>query len=349
MDNRRRNAIYSLVLVVVLIAVWTYRNNTDDAKESPLPYTLITGEAQGTTYSITYQDSLGRNFKLPIDSILLDFDKALSTYRTNSEISYFNQPENDTLTFKSKYFYPVLESAEKIYKASDGAFDPTIYPLIKAWNITKGGDNLPDSALIESIKENTGFDKINYNKQAVWTENKAIGLNFNASAQGYAIDVLFSFLKKQDIKNMMIELGGEVRAAGLSSRDEPWSIGIDNPQYQKGKEKRAAIIKVKDEAISTSGNYRNFFTRNGVTYGHTIDPRTGYPVQKDIISATVLAETCMEADAWSTAFMVLGMEESKKILTQQTNLKVYFIYVDESGTAQNYYSDNLAPIITVEQ
>jgi len=343
MNNRIKNAIYSLVLIIAVGAVWVYRNKTNNKPEETesIPYTYITGKAQGTTYNITYQDNEGRNFKKEVDSLLLAFDKSLSTYREYSEISYFNKNEIDSLVFKSSYFYPVLKASEKVYKASNGAFDPTIYPLIKAWGFGKDESNLPDTATVQNIKIQVGFDKIAFNEQAVWKKTAGIGLNFNAIAQGYAIDVLFDYITEGGVENVMIELGGEVRASGVSDRNEAWSIGIDNPQTDNGNSERAAILKLENQAVSTSGNYRNFFVRDGITYGHTIDPRSGFPVQRDIISATVLAPDCMQADAWSTAFMVLGLDEAKAILKEQSQLKAYFIYLDEAGETQNFITENL--------
>ncbi len=341
MENRKKNAIYSLILVVVIVAVWTYRNKTDNSEQNEMLYTNVTGSAQGTTYSITYKDSKKRFFKNSIDSLLAVFDKNLSTYRPDSEISKFNQPGVDSVYFNLPYFYPVLEVAEKINRDSKGAFDPTIFPLINAWGFGEEQTDFPDTTIINQLKQTIGFDKIDFNTQAVWKKTENIGLNFNAIAQGYAIDVVFSFLRANGIENMMIELGGEVRTLGVSDRNEPWSIGIDNPKPENNNGKRAAIVKLNNEAISTSGNYRNYLEHNGIVYGHTIDPRTGFPVQRDIISATVLASTCMLADGWSTAFMVLGLNDSKKILAQHPELKAYFIYEDEQGALHNFVTDNL--------
>ena len=340
MDNRRKNALYSLALILAVAAVWIYRNNLEKDVKKAIPYITIAGEAQGTTYGISYKDPSQRDFKKEIDSLLLDFDKSLSTYRPDSRISAFNQENIDSLAFNSPYFYEVLKTSQEVYKASNGAFDPTIYPLINAWGFGKNSSSFPDTSKIRSIKSEIGFDKINFNKEAVWTENSSLGLNFNAIAQGYAIDVLYDFLVSKGIGDLMIELGGEVRVKGENDRQTLWSIGIDNPD-KTASSKRSAIIKLKDEAMSTSGNYRNFFVHEGITYGHTIDPRTGFPVQRDIISATVVAPNCMLADAWSTVFMVVGLEEAKSILAKQKDLKAFLIYQDEDGKMQQYFSDKL--------
>ncbi|MFT4741236.1 MAG: thiamine biosynthesis lipoprotein [Marivirga sp.] len=349
MDHRKKNAVYSLVLIVAVVAIWMYRDKTEKEPETVTPYTFVSGEAQGTTYNITYQDTSERNFKKAIDSLLLAFDKSLSTYRQYSEISHFNREDIDSLVFISPYFYPVMETSKKVYEASQGAFDPTIHPLINAWGFGKEASEFPDTIQITAIRDQIGFNKIAFDEKAVWKLNSMIGLNFNAIAQGYAIDVLYDFLVSQDIDNLMIELGGEVRTKGKNDRDLLWSIGIDNPRKESGINERSAIIKLNNEAMSTSGNYRNFFVHEGVTYGHTIDPRTGFPVQRDIISATVIAPSCMEADAWSTAFMVLGLEASKQILETQTTLKAFLMYEDAEGRLQEFSSETLGDNIVLAE
>ena len=339
MDNRKKNSIYSLILVAVVAIVWFYRDSQKLENEK-LPYIYISGEAQGTTYNITYSDEESRNFKKAIDSLLHQFDLSLSTYVKNSEIVKFNK--SDSFQFKSPYFYPVLEKSKEIYEASEGAFDPTVYPLIAAWGFGPEKVGFPDSSRIEEIKEYVGFEHINFNKQKVVKEKEKVSLDFNAIAQGYSIDVVFDFLESQGIENMMVELGGELRAKGKNESNDLWAIGIDDPKTESGQQaSRVAIIKLDNEAISTSGNYRNFFVHEGEKYGHSINPITGYPIQRDIISSTVVAPTCMEADAWSTAFMVTGLEKAKEILAAENHLKAFFIYEDENGVLQQFNTENL--------
>ncbi|PTB97712.1 thiamine biosynthesis protein ApbE [Marivirga lumbricoides] len=341
MNNRQKNAIYSLVLILAVATVWFLRNRVfNENEESKVAYIYINGEAQGTTYNITYLDSASRNFKSAVDSLLLEFDKSLSTYRKGSEILTFN--ENDSFYFKLPYFQPVLQASQAVYEASHGAFDPTVYPLMQAWNFKQEKPTIPDSARIDSIKNYIGFDKITFNEKVVKKKMNKVRLDFNAIAQGYSIDVVFNFLVSEGIENMMIELGGELRAKGVNANGDLWAIGIDNPKPEASDVKRIAIISVDDKAMSTSGNYRNYFTYEGVRYGHTIDPRTGYPVQRDIISATVVAPTCMEADAWSTTFMVTGLKEAKEILKTLPNVSAFFIYEDGSGEMKTFTSDNLS-------
>lgn len=339
MNNRKKNSIYSLILVVAVALVWFYRDS-QKPETTKLSYTFISGEAQGTTYNITYLDKENRNFKAAIDSILGEFDLSLSTYVKNSEIVRFNQ--RDTFEFESRYFYPVLAKSKEIYEASDGAFDPTVYPLIEAWGFGPEKVDFPDSSRIDEIKEYVGFNFISFNDQRVLKERKKVSLDFNAIAQGYSIDVIFNFLQSKGVNDMMVELGGEIRATGKNENEDLWSIGIDDPKTEAGQQaKRVAIIKLQNEAISTSGNYRKFFIHEGRKYGHSINPLTGYPVQRDIISSTVIAPTCMEADAWSTTFMVVGLEKSKELLSVQNYLKAFFIYEDENGNLQQYYTKNL--------
>jgi len=339
MNNRKKNSIYSLILIAAVAIVWLYRDSQQPKSEDN-PYIFISGEAQGTTYSITYSDTENRNFKEDIDSLLHQFDMSLSTYINNSEISQFNK--SDSFKFQLPYFYPVLKKSKEIYLASDGTFDPTVYPLIEAWGFGPQKQEFPDSSRIDQIKEYVGFEYIHFTKDKVVKEKEKVSLDFNAIAQGFSIDVIFDFLKSQGIENMMVELGGELRALGKNEQDDLWAIGIDDPQQKAGEQaKRVAIIKLDNEAISTSGNYRKFFIHDGKKYGHSINPKTGYPIQRDIISSTVVAPTCMEADAWSTAFMVTGLEKAKEILNDQNHLKVFFIYEDENGDLQQYASDSL--------
>jgi thiamine biosynthesis lipoprotein len=340
MTNRTKNSIYSLILVAIVAIVWFYRDS-QKPKTEKLPYIFISGEAQGTTYNISYSDVENRNFKNQVDSILRQFDLSLSTYVKSSEIVRFNN--SDSFQFELPYFYPVLEKSKEIHKASDGAFDPTVYPLIEAWGFGPEKVDFPDSSRIEEIKEYVGFQYIQFDKEKVKKEKEKVSLDFNAIAQGYSIDVVYDFLESQEIENMMVELGGELRVKGKNENGDLWAIGIDDPQQEDGKQpKRVAIINLDNEAISTSGNYRKFFVHEGKKYGHSINPKTGYPIQRDIISATVVAPTCMEADAWSTAFMVTGLKKAKEILSMQDQLKAFFIYEDENGALKQYNTENLS-------
>lgn len=338
MDNRKRNAIYSLILLIAIVVVWLIRNKNSENVEIK-PYTYIGGEAQGTTYNITYEDSLNRNFKISIDSLLNQFDNSLSTYKEGSEIKRFNR--NDSLIFDLPYFLPVLEASKKAFEASKGAFDPTVYPLINAWGFGPEKQVFPDSTEIEEILKYVGFDKIQFNETRVIKSVDKVSLDFNAIAQGYSIDVLFNFLESKGINNLMVELGGELRVGGVNEAGDLWSIGIDNPKPEASSD-RIAIIKLDNQAISTSGNYRKYFELDGMKYGHTINPKTGYPVQRDIISATVIAPNCMEADVWSTAFMVTGLEEARKMLKEQTHLSALLIYETASGELKTFSTDNLS-------
>ncbi|SMG53246.1 thiamine biosynthesis lipoprotein [Marivirga sericea] len=328
-----------MILIAAVAIIWFYRDS-QKPKTKEVPYIYISGEAQGTTYNITYSDDENRNFKQEIDSILNQFDLSLSTYIKNSEIAKFNKA--DSFQFKSPYFYPVLEKSKEIHEASNGAFDPTVYPLIEAWGFGPEKVDFPDSSRIEEIKAYVGFEYINFTRQKVLKEKDKVSLDFNAIAQGYSIDVIFDFLKSKNVQDMMVELGGELRVSGKNENGDLWSIGIDDPKTEADQQaKRVAIIKLDNEAISTSGNYRKFFVYEGKKYGHSINPKTGYPIQRDIISSTVVAPSCMEADAWSTAFMVTGLEQAKEILSQQDHLKAFFIYEDADGELQQYTTENL--------
>lgn len=345
MTNRTKNSIYSIILIAVFAAVWFYRNSKEPETVKRADIS-ISGEAQGSTYNITYDDEQMRDFTHAVDSILAKFDLSLSTYRDDSEITTFNK--NDTFSFDLPYFYPVLKKSKEVFEASEGAFDPTIYPLIAVWGLGPDKGKFPDSSQVNEVLEYVGFEKIDFDKNRVIKKKKKVSLDFNAIAVGYSIDLLCEFFKSKGIENMMVELGGELRVQGKNDKDELWAIGIDNPKIgEAGEPKRVAIIKLDNEAISTSGNYRHFIVHEGKKYGHSINPKTGYPIQRDIVSATVVAPTCMEADAWSTVFMVTGLEKSKEILKSQNQLKVFFIYEDENGELQQYFSDNISDNIII--
>ena len=339
MNNRKKNALYSIILFALIVAVWWYRKDNKPAQQETYQYKLITGEAQGTTYTIKLADSVDRDFKPAIDSILTDFDNSLSTWVPTSEISRFNQ--EDSLAYNSPYFYEVLKVSQRIYEQSEGAFDPTVYPLINAWGFGPEQPEMLDSASVDSVLQFIGFERIQFDKKQVKKTKNAVKLSFNAIAQGYSIDVLFNYLQSQGITDMMIELGGEMRVSGLNPQGQLWSIGIDNPKLDAGGSERSAIIKLDNRSISTSGNYRKFFVHEGVKYGHTLNPKTGYPVQRDIISATVVTKSCMTADAWSTAFMVTGLKKAKELLNKNPDIEAFFIYEEADGSLKTFATPGL--------
>lgn len=301
----------------------------------------VRGEAQGTTYNITYSAPEKTNYKNEIDSLFKAVDQSLSTYVPGSIISRINR--NDTGVVADKYFIDVFRKAQEISQQTNGAFDVTVAPIVNAWGFGFTKRARIDSATIDSLLRFVGYQKIKLEGGAIVKTNPGMMLDFNAIAQGYTVDLLSSFLESKGINNYLVELGGEVRTKGKKNNGEDWKIGIDQPYetYTEGRPLKA-IVSLKNKALATSGNYRKFYVENGRKYAHIIDPHTGYPAKHNLLSATVIANDCMTADAFATAFMVMGLEKAKQFLSKdkQLGLEVFFIY-DEQGTWKTYTSETL--------
>jgi thiamine biosynthesis lipoprotein len=301
----------------------------------------ISGKAQGTTYHISYLSSDNSNYKPGIDSLLKEIDLSLSTYVPVSIISRINK--NDSNVFADKYFTEVFNKSIEISEKTGGLFDVTVGPVINAWGFgfTKKAD--VDSAMIDSLLDYVGYKMVRLEGNKVVKLKSQIILDFNAIAQGYSVDILASYLENKGITNYLVELGGEAKAKGKKNNNEYWKVGIDQPNEMSTDERPLqAVINLRDKALATSGNYRKFYIENGKKYAHIIDPRTGYPAKHNLLSASVIASDCMTADAYATAFMVMGMEGSRQFLSENKNLalEVYFIY-DENGVWKTYTSETL--------
>lgn len=327
MSNQLKNALYSLVLLIAILSVWWWRNGS---KPQPVK---IQGETMATTWHITYFDDNDRNFKAAIDSILVVVNKSINNYDPNSEISRFNKSQSG-LKNSTPYFTTPLATAALIYDQSGGTFDPTVMPLVNAWGFGPSIQELPDSAKIDSLRMLIGFNKIKYSADSVWKTDPRSQLDFGGIGQGYGADVMADFLRSKGIVNMFVELGGEGLALGVNLQSgKPWRIGILDPQSTPGNEFFKAYVSISDKAFTTSGNYFNFREVNGQKFSHTIDPVTGYPAQRSILSASVFAKDCTTADAWGTAFMVMGHEKGIEMAKAHPELDVFFIYSTPDGIA----------------
>jgi thiamine biosynthesis lipoprotein len=301
----------------------------------------IAGKAQGTTYHISYVSAENSNYKPVIDSLLKKIDLSLSTYVPVSIISRINK--NDSSVLADKYFAEVFNKSIEVSERTGGLFDVTVGPIINAWGFgfTKKAD--VDSTMIDSLLHYIGYKMVRLEGNKLVKTKPQIILDFNAIAQGYTVDVLASYLENKGISNYLVELGGEVKAKGKKNKKEYWKIGIDKPnEIQTDERPLQAVINLNTKALATSGNYRKFYIENGKKHAHIIDPRTGYPAKHNLLSATVIAGDCMTADAYATAFMVMGLERSKQFLSENKNLRleVYFIY-DENGGWKTYTSETL--------
>ena len=236
----------------------------------------------------------------------------------------------------------------EISKETDGAFDITVAPLANAWGFGFKKRAFPDSAMIDSLLEITGYTKVALSEKGkVVKQDARMMLSCSAVAKGYAVDVIAQFLAKKGIKNFMVDIGGEIVARGENPKKSSWRIGINKPvdDSLSINQELQTVLNVSDVGIATSGNYRNFYYKDGKKYAHTIDPRTGYPVQHNILSATVVAKDCMSADAYATAFMVMGLEEAERFANAHPDIDACFIYTDEKGELQIYYTKGMERFI----
>ena len=332
--------LYTLCMAVLVTACGT------TPKENVY---YIKGEAQGTTYSITYIAKAPVE-KAAIDSILQVIDLSMSTYIDNSLISKINRGENLPI---DPHFEKVFSASFDIYLQSKGAFDPSIGQLINAWGFGKKENHTPPTQKqIDSLLALTGMDKVHYidtpRGAFIKKDNPNIQLNFNAIAQGYTSDVIAEYFLSKQISNFIVEVGGELAIYGKNIlKDKSWRIGIDNP-LQKPEEDREIIatVELTDCGLATSGNYRKLWTDSisGQKYVHTINPKTGRPQPSNLLSATVIAPSAMLADGYATTLMALGgIEKAKDFLAQHKELKAVLLYSDEAhkGQIQKYVTENL--------
>lgn len=308
----------------------------------------IEGKAQGTTYHITYFDKQNRNLQPQIEKILQNFDKSVSTYLPTSIISRINS--NDKNVIVDKYFIACFNKAKEVWKNTDGAFDPTVYPLVNAWGFGPGKKQKIEKEKIDSILKFVGFNLIELEGDKVVKKDPRVALDFNAFAQGYSVDVVSEFLNSKGITSYIVEIGGEVYAKGKKPNGDNWTIGIEKPiDNKESTNPLKAIAKLENLAISTSGNYRRFIIEDGVKYSHHIDPKTGYPTKNNLLSASIFAKECISSDANATGVLVMGLEKAKEFLEAHPELQAYLIYSDEQGNYRVFETPGLKAIVSEAQ
>ncbi|WP_424963203.1 FAD:protein FMN transferase [Ekhidna sp.] len=333
--NKKRLIIFGIGLAVTFLIVSYLR------KDAPRLF-HIQGQTMGTIiYNVKYVASEVDGLDAMISQELRDFNQSLSTYISDSEISRLNK--TGSLTYESKFIYPVLKASKEVFDQTRGTFDPSLGPLVQAWGFgpDKNVPN-PDSAKVDSLKAVIGFGRVSFDENQVSLPTN-FQLDFSAIAKGYAVDVVAELLEEKGIENYMVEIGGEVRCRGRNDQDKPWALGIEDPTVQSNEQKLMAIVRLKNLSLATSGNYRNYFEKEGKIYAHIIDPRTGYTAKHNLLSASVFASDCMTADAYATAFMVLGLEYSKEIMNAQ-NLDAILIYRSENGI-ESFVSEGIRPFL----
>ncbi|MBI1286383.1 MAG: FAD:protein FMN transferase [Flavobacteriales bacterium] len=295
-----------------------------------------TGYTQGTTYSIIYYTN-GADVQYQIDSLLLAFDRVLSTYQKSSYISKWNRNETAGLE-QPQMFKEVVNRALEINAATDGALDITVSPLMKYWFERDWSTSHVDSADVDSVLAHVGMNLIRLDGSDYVKIDSNVQLDVNAIAQGYSVDVVSRYLESLGIYDYLVEIGGELRASGRKP-DGEWSVGIDEPNEGSVSHEATISINLNDKAMATSGNYRKFVEIDGVKYGHSLNPRTGFPAMTDVLSATIIANDCMTADAYATACMVLGFGKAQKLVSENKELNGILIYSQGDGSVSTWKSE----------
>lgn len=320
--------------VLLFVGLWLSFIQCQKARPA---YTRLEGRAQGTTFRIVYADSASRDFSVSVDSIFRVIDRSMSLWDSSSLISLLNA--NDPAVRADAHFTKVFHRAWEISDQTDGQFDCTVGPLVKAWGFSyKKNLPPPDSAQVDSLLRLVGYQKVQLEDGKLSKGNPQIQIDFNAIAQGYTVDVLADFLEAGGVNNYLVEVGGEVRAEGRNERGEIWRIGIDKPvnDSEAGRPLQA-VVALDGKSLATSGSYRKFVERHGQRFSHAIDPHTGFPITHTLLSVSVLAPDCMTADAYATAFLVMGLEKAIP-LAKEKGLALYGISAGKDGTLSVYQS-----------
>lgn len=333
-----KSSIFRIVFLLFLIVGSIYIIR----QQNTMPYQHNTGQIFGTTYHITYQSN--KDLHREILQRLQLVDQTFSTFNDESIISKINRNEPVKL---NQMFIEVFDLAKTVSKDTHGAFDITVAPLVNVWGFGFKSGTPPTKAVIDSLRQLTGYEKVKLIGSKVRKQDPRIMLDCSAIAKGYGSDVVAQYLRSRDVENFMIEIGGEIVVQGNSDKRLPWKIGVTKPtdDSTQTNNELQTVLNLSNTAMATSGNYRRFYYKNGKKYAHTIDPKTGYPVQHNILSATVLANTCAKADAYATSFMVLGLEKTQQVLQHHPDLMVYLIYADGQGKNKVWYSPSLKKAI----
>lgn len=321
-------------LFIILILALTLNSCQKNAK-----FIYNKGFAYGTMYSIIYQSPDGNDYQEEITKKFQEYTLIFSPYEAESTISKVNRNEEVKL---EPEFVACFERAMEVSKITNGAFDITAGSLVNAWGFGPEERKRMTTEFVESLKLITDYKKIQIVNNKIHKEIPEIKLDMNAISKGFTSDLLANFLAKKGCKNYMVEIGGEVVAKGKNANRKTWTIGISRPDEDilVSTSDLQAKLQLPDLAMATSGNYRNFYIEDGKKYAHTIDPVTGYPVQHSLLSATVLANDCITADAFATAFMVLGMDLAVEVARLVPEIEVFFIYTNDNGNNQVYMSEN---------
>ena len=331
-------AFLAFLIVATVLIIRQQRN---------MPYQHNSGMVFGTVYNVTYQ--CNDDLKEDIERELKKVDDALSMFNDSSVISNVNRADKTLVIDSSeegRMFIEVCRLAQNIAMETEGAFDITVAPLVNLWGFGFKNNEQPTTAAVDSILQFVGYQGITLDTDhaTLTKSDPRTMLDCSAIAKGYGSDVVARLLKARDVQNFMVEIGGEIVTKGVNEQRMPWRIGVTKPTEDSlnTSHELQTVLNVTDKAMATSGNYRNFYYKDGKKYAHTIDPKTGRPVQHSILSATVLANDCATADAYATSFMVMGLDGAKKILEKHPDLMAYLIYSDSKGNLATWYSPSMS-------
>lgn len=300
----------------------------------------FSGDALGTIYTVSYTGKFSADLQIQVDSVLRVIDREFSVFDTTSLLSRVNRGETSELNAD---FIHVLERSLQISQETDGAFDCTLQPLIELWGFARQQNKQIVSATkIDSVRQYVGYTLVGIEKNELIKKDPRVQLNFNAIAKGYAVDKIAALLVEQGYPNFVVEVGGEIVTKGTKN-GKAWKIGIQVPtETADGAEESYYAFTLQDKAIATSGNYRNYFEKDGIRYTHILNPATGKPEQTSLLSVSVIADNCTTADAYATAFMVMGLEKAMPLANRIPDLEAFFIY-DDHGQLKTAKTEKFTP------
>lgn len=328
--------IISLIFLILLVAGTIFILSRSK-------YQTSQGEIFGTTYHVRYNST--QNLDKEIEQELFRVDTIFSLFKENSLLSRFNRGED-----KGKgntLFAEVIKLSLEISNETEGAFDITVAPLVNAWGFGFKNKQPLSNKQVDSLQKLVGYQHLSFNGKELTKDIPNLQIDCGAIAKGYAVDRIAKLLSDKGCQNYMVEIGGEVVVKGNNDKGEKWKIGINKPTQHTlpTEEDLQTLLSLTNCGIATSGNYRNFYIKDGKKYAHSIDPKTGYPVQHSLLSATVITQSCAKSDALATAFMVMGLDKAKAFVETHKDIQVYFIYADEKGNYQVWMSDGMKPLI----
>ena len=310
-------------------------------KNDKIEYQQLNGNAFGTTFNISYQCELNRDFTKQIDSLIYQVNKSISTYIPASDISKINIGDSSIVI--DYMFKEVFYKSERIYKETNGYFDPTVGMIVNAWGFGPGKKikNI-DSLVVNELMKNVGFNKVKLIDDKIQKLNPDTYFDFNAIGKGYGIDIIGRFFEKNNCENYRIELGGEIRARGIDMNGEYWRVWLEDPNTD-GTRSVNKYVRLKNQSLASSGNYRKYKIDNkGRKYVHTINAKTGMAIESDLLAVTVVSQLdCADVDGYATAFMAMGFKRTMEFLNNHPELQVYLIYIDEYGNVNSFNSEKL--------